>query len=215
MKTRHAESVRDIFKDHFISWSTKVVDGGSDEVNWRFQSMTKHPTLHHFKKGISLISQWTGNEYKNMEKVFLGVIAGTADEKVIRVVRAIIDFILYARFKAHTERSQEKMDKAWSAIHENKTIFIELNIRESFNIPKFHSLIHYVSSIHSHRTLDGYNTKSPEHLHIDFVKVRFRAGNKQDYTAQMATWMTQHDAVQRYEMYLHWAKGEAILEEGR
>ena len=45
--------------------------------------MSKYPTLCHFKNGISLVLQWTGNKYKNMEKVFLGVIVGAADEWVI------------------------------------------------------------------------------------------------------------------------------------
>ena len=174
--------------------------------------MTRHPTLRPFNKGISLITQWTGDEYKNMEKVFLGVIAGTVDERVIRVVRAVIDFIPYARFEVHTESSQEKMDRAWSAIHENKKILVELGIRKNFNIPKFHSLIHYISAIHSHGALDGYNTESSECLYIDFAKVPFRASNKRDYTAQMATWMARHDAVRRQEMFLRWAKGEGIIE---
>lgn len=208
----HHQLHKGIFKDHFVSWSTEAVDGGSDEVDRRFKSMTKHPSLRHFKKGISLISQWTGNEYKNMEKIFSGVIAGAADEQVIRVVRAVVDFISYARFEVHTERSLENMDRAWSAIHENKRIFLELGIRENFNIPKFHSLNHYISAIHSHGTLDGYNTESPERLHIDFAKVPFRAGNKRDYTAQMATWMARHDAVRRHEIFLRWAKGEGIIE---
>jgi hypothetical protein len=152
-----------------------------------------------------------GNEYKNMEKNFLGVIAGTVDDQVIRVVCAVVDFISYAHFEVHTESSLEKMDKAWSAIHENKSIFLELGIQENFNIPKFHSLIHYVSAIHSHGTLDGYNTKSPEHLHIDFAKVPFRAGNKHDYTVQMTTWMSRQDAVWHQEMFLRWVRGKGIL----
>src|SRR5713226_2705837 len=68
----------------------------------------------------------------------------------------------------------------------------------------------YVSAIHTHRALDGYNTESPEHLHIDFAKIPFRAGNKQDYTAQITTWMSCHDAVWHYGSFLHWAKGEGI-----
>ena len=208
----HHQLHKGIFKDHFVSWSTEVVDGGSDEVDRRFKSMSKHPILRHFKNGISLVSQWTGNEYKNMEKVFLGVIAGAVDERVIRAVRAVIDFISYARFEVHTERSLENMDRAWSAIHETKKIFLELGIRTGFNIPKFHSMIHYVPAVRSHGSLDGYNTESPERLHIDFAKVPFRAGNRRDYTAQMATWMSRNDAVQRHEMFLRWAKGNGIIE---
>ena len=47
-----------------------------------------------------------------MEKIFLGVIAGTTDEQVIQAVRAVVDFISYARFKVHTEISLERMDRA-------------------------------------------------------------------------------------------------------
>ena len=209
----HHQLHKGIFKDHFVSWSTAAVDGGSDEVDRRFKSMTRHPTLRHFKKGISLVSQWTGNEYKNMEKVFLGVIAGAADGQVIRAVRAVVDFISYARFEVHTETSLEKMDRAWSAIHESKKVFLELGIRENFNIPKFHSLIHYISAVRTHGSLDGYNTESPERLHIDFAKAPFRSGNKRDYTAQMATWMSRNDAVRHYETFLRWAKGNGIIEE--
>jgi hypothetical protein len=111
-----------------------------------------------------------------MEKVFLGVIAGAADERVIRTVRAVVDFVSFARFEVHTEKSLDKLDKAWSAIHENKSIFVELGIRTHFNMPKFHSLIHYVSSVHTHGTLDGYNTESPERLHIDETFLRWAKG---------------------------------------
>ena len=79
----HHQLHKGIFKDHFISWATGVADGGSDKVDRRFKSMTWHPTLHHFKQGILLVMQWTGNEYKNMEKIFLGVIAGAVDERVV------------------------------------------------------------------------------------------------------------------------------------
>jgi len=94
------------------------------------------------------------------------------------VVCTVIDFISYACFEFHIEQSLEKMDRAWSAIYKNKAIFTKLGIYESFNILKFHSLIYYILAIHSHGTLDSYNTESPECLHIDFAKVLFQAGNK-------------------------------------
>ena len=47
----------------------------------------------------------------------MGVIAGTVDKQVIKAVRGVMDFILYAQFEVHTEQLLEKMDRAWSAIH--------------------------------------------------------------------------------------------------
>ena len=108
-----------------------------------------HPTLRHFKKGISLVTQWTGTEYKNMEKVFLGVAVRITEQKVIHVIRSVLDFIYYAHFETHDLQSLAKLDEAWAVFHQNKEIFIELKVREHFNIPKIHSSKHYLDSIHS------------------------------------------------------------------
>ena len=62
-----------VFKDHIVNWATAAANGGEEEVDRRFRPMSPHPSLRHFKKGISLTTQWTGTEHKNMEKVFLGV----------------------------------------------------------------------------------------------------------------------------------------------
>ena len=47
----------------------------------------------------------------------------------------------------------------------------------------------YMACIHALRSADGYNTESPEHLHINFAKDAYWASNKQDYTEQMALWL--------------------------
>lgn len=177
-----------------------LIDGSA------FQTMPKHRALRHFDKGISTISQWTGNEYKNMEKVFVGIVAGAADERVVQASRAIVDFSSYARLESHTEIMLQEMDRAWSAFHENKKIFQELEIGEHSNIPKIHSMSHYVSAIQSHGTLD--NTESPERLHIEFAKLAYRATNKRDYTVQMEKWLDRQDAVRCYETYLQWLGAE-------
>jgi hypothetical protein len=122
-----------------------------------------------------------------MEKVFLEVIAGAANVQVIPTVHAVEDSMSYACFEVHTQDSLEKMNKVWSAIYENKPVFSKLRIREiSTYQSSTPSIIHYVSSIRSNGTLDGYNTESPEQLHIKFTKVPFREGNRKDYH-QMAT----------------------------
>ncbi|KAI6039361.1 hypothetical protein EDC04DRAFT_2867989 [Pisolithus marmoratus] len=54
-----------IFHDHLLQWCTSLM--GEKEINIHFQAMTHFPTLHHFKKGISTISQWTSTAHKEMQ----------------------------------------------------------------------------------------------------------------------------------------------------
>ncbi|OBZ68084.1 hypothetical protein A0H81_11960 [Grifola frondosa] len=181
----------------------ECIDGGAKEIDYRFKAMPTHPTLRHFKKGISLVMQWTGTEYKNMEKVFLGVLTGASDPAVLRVVRAVLDFIYFAHFEAHSDNSLSRLNDAWTDFHANKHVFVDCGVREHFNIPKFHSTCHYESSIRRLGSADGYNTEGSEHLHIDYAKQAYASSNKRHYVQQMTTWLTRQEAVQRFSAYLH------------
>ena len=193
------------FKDHLVSWTTKSADGRAHEIDARFQAMPPHPSLRHFKKGISLVTQWTGTEYKNMEKVFLGVIAGIAPPEVIRAVRGVLDFIYYSHFELHTFKSLQKLDEAWAAFHHNKRIFVELCIREHFNIPKIHASKHYLDAIRSRGTADGFNSEATERLHIDLAKIGYGSTNRKGYIKQMTKWLTRQEKIHRFTAYLQWA----------
>ena len=64
------------------------------------------------------MSQWTGQEYKELEKVFLGVIAGATDGAVVSVVQAALNFIYYAHFECYTNSSLKKHEAALTDFHE-------------------------------------------------------------------------------------------------
>ncbi|KAJ6533903.1 hypothetical protein DFH09DRAFT_932549 [Mycena vulgaris] len=194
-----------LFGDHVVSWATAATTGTDDEIDNRFRAMTPHPTLRHFKKGISLTSQWTGTERKNMEKVFLGVLAKTTDLAVQRVVAGVIDFIYYAHFETHSDESLAKLDAAWDAFHNDKSIFVDLEIRKHFDINKLHKIKHYVTSIRSRGTADGFNTENTERLHIDLAKTSYKASNKVGYTRQMTVWLCRQDTIYKFGTYLQWA----------
>ncbi|KAJ7235026.1 hypothetical protein B0H12DRAFT_1076218 [Mycena haematopus] len=194
-----------VFGDHIVKWATEAMSGGADELDERFRAMTPHPTLRHFKKGISLTTQWTGTERKNMEKVFLGVLANATDPTVQLAVKAVLDFIYYAHFEVHCTESLVELDAAWATFHQHKQIFIDLDIRTHFNISKIHKLKHYVDSIRSRGTADGFNTEATERLHIDLAKVGYNASNKKAYTRQMTVWLGRQESVHKFSNYLRWA----------
>ncbi|EKM48019.1 uncharacterized protein PHACADRAFT_61828, partial [Phanerochaete carnosa HHB-10118-sp] len=203
-----------MFKDHTVKWATECVEGGEDEVDRRFRTMSPHGDLRYFKKGISLISQWTGNEYKHMEKVFVGVLAGSVeDERVLLAVRALLDFIYYAHFEVHTSESLAHLKTAWRTFHHNKQVFLDLGVRKNFNFAKLHSLGHYLPAIFRLGSADGYNTEGPERLHIDFAKLGYRASNRKRYIQQMTRWLERREAASRFEAYLEWRKVLPVQEE--
>ncbi|KAF8144661.1 hypothetical protein K438DRAFT_2029075, partial [Mycena galopus ATCC 62051] len=167
-------------------------------------AMNGHPGLRHFKKGISSVSQWTGTEHKEMQRVFVAVMAGAVEPKVLTVIISLIDFIYYAQLQSHTSYTLDLLQKSLDTFHRHKQIIVDLGIREHFNIPKFHAIQHYVDCIRALGSTDGYNTESPERLHIDFAKKAYRASNHRDYTEQMALWLQRQEAVALRSSYLDW-----------
>lgn len=174
------------------------------EIDERFKAMPGHPGLRHFRNGISKVEQWTGKETKEMQKVFGGILPGAVPERVVKAAHALLDFIYHAQFQAHTDTSLDAMQAALDTFHANKDVFITLGTRKHFNIPKLHSMQHYLAMIKSHGALDGYNTETSERLHIDFAKHAYRASNKRDYVKQMAMWLQRQEAVFRFGLFLGW-----------
>ncbi len=201
-----------VFKDHLVKWCTSII--GAIEVDEAFQAMPSHPGLRHFKNGISHISQWTGSEHKEMEKVFLALVAAHACKEVILAVRGIIDFIYLASLQSHTSTTLDLLHHSLDQFHANKYIFIELEARAQghFNIPKIHSMEHYEDLIQLFGSADGYNTEAPERLHIDYAKDAYRATNRKDYMQQMTWWLQHQEAVDRFTKYLGWVRQQNSLD---
>ncbi|KAJ7659560.1 hypothetical protein DFH06DRAFT_1089760 [Mycena polygramma] len=191
-----------VFKSHLVQWCIALI--GKDEFDARFVAMQGHAGLRHFKKGISGVSQWTGTEHKEMQRVFVGVMAGAVSAPVLTVVKSLIDFFYYAQFQSHTSTTLDALQSSLDTFHAHKDILIELGVREHFNIPKIHSLQHYVDGIRLLGSADGYNTEAPERLHIDFAKKAYRSSNKRDYTAQMTVWLQRQEAFALRHSYLDW-----------
>ncbi|KAF8233247.1 hypothetical protein L208DRAFT_1267754 [Tricholoma matsutake] len=178
-----------VFKDHLVNWCTSIVSAA--ELDAQFKAMNNHAGLRHFKKGVSFVSQWTGAEHKQMQRIFVGIMAdlGAVSDQVLTVVCSIVDFIYYSQFHRHTTQTLAMLQKCLDTFHANKDILLELSVREHFNIPKLHMIQHYIDTILTHGSADGYNSESPEQLHIDFMKEGYHASNKRDFLEQMEIWL--------------------------
>jgi hypothetical protein len=120
-------------------------------------------------------------------------------------VRAVLDFLYLAQLPSHTTTSlSQRFEGSLTRFHNNKDIFLDLGVREHFNLPKIHSLLHFGPSIHLFGTTDNYNTEQMERLHIDLTKEAYHATNRKDEYDQMTTWLERREKVQVHSSFIEW-----------
>jgi hypothetical protein len=193
---------------HLIAWLIGTF--GPAEIDARCRSIPPNHHISIFAKGISHLSRVSGKEHKDMCRLLLGLIVdlpvpnGQVSLQITRVVRALLDFLYLAQFSSHTPDTIARLEDSLSRFHTNKAIFVDLGIREHFNVPKIHSLIHYSPSIRLFGTTDNYNTEQTERLHIDFTKDAYRATNHKDEYTQMTTWLERREKVQLHSAFIKW-----------
>ncbi|KAF5349741.1 hypothetical protein D9757_014553 [Collybiopsis confluens] len=196
----------DVLK-YLVLWAQQVV--GEEELDKRIQALPAAHGVRHFGKGISTLSQASGTEYKHIARILLACLTGKMDPKGIIAVRSILHFINLAQYPSHDQETLEYMKIALNTWHQNRSYFILHGLRQHFNIPKFHSLLHYVDSIRWLGTTDNFNTEYFERLHIDFAKEGWRASNKRDHFPQMVQWLSRQEKVASFDFYQSWVDSES------
>ena len=197
---------------HLVAWITAAFN--KKELDARCQCLPPNFSIRSFTKGITTLSRLTGKEHANMCRILLGLIVdmdlpdGTSPIPLIRSTRALLDFLYLAQYPVHTSETLQLLRQSLHDFHVNKHIFVELGIREDFNLPKLHSLVHYAESIELFGTTDNYNTEYTERLHIDLTKDAYRATNHRNEYAQMTVWLERKEKVLRHQSYLEWCFGD-------
>ncbi|KAG1820104.1 hypothetical protein EV424DRAFT_1472488 [Suillus variegatus] len=110
-------------------------------------------------------------------------------------VRGLLDFL---------SETLTLLMEALDLFHDNKQIFVNLGIRNNFNLPKLHAARHYMSMIQTFGTTDNYNTEYTERLHIDLAKDVYCATNHKDEFVQMTQWLECKEKIVRHERYVMW-----------
>ncbi|KAG8755733.1 hypothetical protein FRC11_005836 [Ceratobasidium sp. 423] len=197
-----------MIKTHIITWTKKVV--GVHVVDKCFRAMPGAVGLRHFTHGISRIpgSRWTGRESKETAKQLLPVVAGQRSIKpaFVSLVRSVLDFTYRAHKTQMSDGDLERLQHALCEFHMKKPVLVALGIYgklEGLNrVKKLHMLTHYFSAICEMGTPDGYNTESPEHLHIIYAKRGWRASNKVRPLEQMVKFIQRYEALRIHRMFI-------------
>ena len=173
--------------------------------------MPPNHNIRHFIKGITSLSRVTGQEHDQMSRILMGLVldaplpGGLSNARLVRAVRALLDFLYLAQYPVHTDETLQLLEDSLRCFHDNKSIFVDLDIRDAFNIPKLHcSARHYVEYIKLYGTLDNFNTEYTERLHIDLAKDAYAATNHKDEFTQMTTWLERKEKILRHRQYVEW-----------
>ncbi|KAJ1304180.1 hypothetical protein OPQ81_008580 [Rhizoctonia solani] len=197
-----------MIKTHIIPWTKKAF--GAHIVDKCFRAMPGAVGLRHFTKGISKIpgSRWTGHESKETAKQLLPVIASQPSVKpsFVSLTQSVLDFTYRAHKSQMSDSELQQLERALGEFHNNKPVLVELGIYKTLNdlnrVKKLHMATHYHHAIHEMGTPDGYNTESPEHLHIIYAKKGWRASNKVCPMPQMTKFVQRYEALRIHRMYM-------------
>ncbi|KIM53735.1 hypothetical protein SCLCIDRAFT_138349 [Scleroderma citrinum Foug A] len=172
------------------------------ELDCHLQALPQCFSVRHFKCGWSRLTQVSGKERKQMARVLLGCLVGKVPNDALMCYRALLDFLYLAQYPSHDDDSLQHMEDALTLFHNHKQVFISPGIREHFNIPKFHSLLHYMDCIKMYGTMDNYNIEAFERLHIDLAKDGWRASNTRNAIPQMTKWLERQEKIEMFRRYM-------------
>jgi len=90
------------------------------------------------KKAYREVTQWQGKERRNLRRCVLGVLAVALRhlesaqlilfKRVLRCVRALVDFNMMAQYRSHTAETITYMEDYPDTIHKRKDIFLEFPV---------------------------------------------------------------------------------------
>jgi hypothetical protein len=193
---------------HLIAWI--IAAYGKDELDARCRRLPLNHHLRHFSKGITHLSRPTGQEHSDIARIILGLIIdiplpdGQSSVRLVRATRALLDFLYLAQYPVHSSQTLSCLHNSLQDFHNNKQIFVDLGIRDTWELPKLHFVTHYVALIKALGTTDNFNTEYTERLHIDLTKNAYNSTNHRDELPQMTTWLERREKIIQHEKHIQW-----------
>lgn len=114
---------------------------------------------------------------------------------MIRAIRAFIEFCYIVRKNIIDTNDLKDLEEALDRFHKYRQVFIDLDLRKDFNLPRQHSAIHFYHLIRSFGAPNGICSSITESKHIKAVKEPWRRSNRYKATIQMMTTNTRLDKL--------------------
>jgi hypothetical protein len=109
----------------------------------------------------------------------LPAIAGHVPDDMVRCIASFLDFCYLARRSVQTMSVLERMEEALDRFHHYQQIFVTVGICPTgFELPRQHTLVHFVCGIIMFSLPSGVCTSITESKHIEAVKKPWRRSNR-------------------------------------
>ena len=157
------------------------------QLDQRFRVVPPFQGLKRWKH-YSLVSQWTGAEYRSLCRQLVPVLAPILSKVSVGAMhctRAIMDFVMLARYASHTEETLRYMEHTLFRIDKTKGALREHRPTKAFNFLKWHAMSHYTYLIRRYGAAIGFDTAISETEHIEQVKNFYARTNKKDFEVQI------------------------------
>jgi hypothetical protein len=119
-------------------------------------------------------------------QVYLPAIEGHVPDEMVQAIRAFLEFCYIARCDAHDTNSLAALQDALEWFHHHREIFRTSGVRaDGFNLPRQHSLNHYVKLIRAYGAPNGLFSSITESKHIKAVKEPWQRSSRFEALSQM------------------------------
>jgi hypothetical protein len=119
-------------------------------------------------------------------QVYLPAIEGHVPDEMVQAIRAFLEFCYIARCDAHDTNSLAALQDALERFHHHREIFRTSGVRaDGFNLPRQHSLNHYVKLIWAYGAPNGLCSSITESKHIKAVKEPWWHSSRFEALSQM------------------------------
>ncbi|KAH9170307.1 hypothetical protein EDB89DRAFT_2072142 [Lactarius sanguifluus] len=195
--------IKGMFKDNLVAWvgQYQIEEHGEahgleiiQDIDHCISAVPPFPDLRRFPDGRDFI-QWTGNDSKSLMKVYLAAIVGHVPLDMVKCVSAFLDFCYIACHNAISAEGLDSLQDALTRFHQHHDIFIHTGVHTDISLPRNHSLVHYIHSIHLSGSPNGLCLSITESKHIKAVKEPWQRSSRYHALVQMLQTLSRLDKM--------------------